>query len=315
MLITVYSSVPSTFNACMSVGEMGTSSKPNYTLDDFDTSDYHLVSDATLELLREIFPEVDGSYIPRYYKDVAGMFAGAYKNYQAMDTVYHDLEHTLQATLCWVRMMVNRHRLRIEPMMTPDDFEEGFVGILMHDVGYLKEEGDHDGTGAKFTFVHERRSCEFADIYLEEQGWPKKKIFAVQHLISCTGPRSLIDSIPFINDLERIMGEAVCTADYLGQMSDPRYISKLPVLFEEFEESDDFRGIPKEDRIFKSSEALLRGTPFFWEKIVIPKLEKDCSALHEYLAEPYPDGINPYLQKIEENINGVRKIYEEEGAS
>ena len=33
------------------------------------------------------------------------------------------------------------------------------------------------------------------------------------------------------------MGQAVCTADYVGQMSDPKYPDKLEVLFREFEES------------------------------------------------------------------------------
>ncbi len=289
--------------------------EPRYTLDDFDTSDYHVVGDVVTGFAEGIFPEEDVSYIRKCFRDVVGMFDGHYLNYQAMDTVYHDVEHTLQATLCWVRLMANRHKVGIEPKMHPEDFQSGFVAILMHDVGYLKENGDSEGTGAKYTFVHERRSCEFADMYLEEQGWNKRRIFTVQHLISCTGPRSVIDSIPFYTKLERVMGEAVCTADYLGQMSDPKYIRKLPVLFEEFEESDDYRQIPKADRIFKSSDAVLRGTPFFWEKIVIPKLDKDCSGLYRFLADPYPNGANPYLMKIEENVGVVRGMFEDEGKS
>ncbi len=287
---------------------MGQDMEPKYRLKDTDTQSHETVADVVVEIHQEIFPGADWEYIPQYFKDVAGMFMGDYTHYQAMDTVYHDLEHTLQATLCWVRLMANRHRTKVEPMMTPKDFQIGFVGILMHDVGYLKEENDDEGTGAKFTFVHERRSCEFADMYLEEQGWPKKSIFAVQHLISCTGPRSLIDAIPFCNKMEKIMGMAVCTADYLGQMSDPKYIKKLPVLFKEFEESDDYRDIAKEDRIFKSCDELLRGTPFFWFNIVIPKLDSDCGSLYNFLAEPYPDGINPYVLEIETNVDTVKEM-------
>ena len=279
-----------------------------YRLADTDTQSHEAVAAVVVEIHQEIFPGADWEYIPQNFKGVAGMFEGNYPHYQAMDTVYHDLEHTLQATLCWVRLMANRHRLKVEPMMTQKDFQIGFVGILMHDVGYLKEEDDDEGTGAKFTFVHERRSCEFADMYLEEQGWPKRSIFAVQHLISCTGPRSLIDAIPFYNKLEKIMGMAVCTADYLGQMSDPNYIQKLPALFLEFEESDDYRDIAKEDRIFKSCDELLRGTPFFWTNIVIPKLDNDCGSLYKYLAEPYPEGINPYVLEIEANVETVKEM-------
>lgn len=39
----------------------------------------------------------------------------------------------------------------------------------------------------------------------------------VQHLITCTGPRRVIDSIPFYTKLERVMGEAAGTVDDLGQ--------------------------------------------------------------------------------------------------
>ena len=282
--------------------------KSIYQLDDFDTSDYGLVNDVIVEIHQDIYPGEDSACFARYFKDIAGMFAGEYDIYQSMDTKYHDLEHTLQATLCWARLMANRQKQKIEPVMTLDDFNIGFLGILMHDVGYLKERADTEGTGAKFTFVHERRSCEFADVYLGDCGWEKKAVFAVQHLISCTGPRSLIDTIPFFTELERVMGEAVCTADYIGQMSDPKYIQKLPALFEEFEESDDYRGVPPEDRIFKSYDELLRGTPFFWESIVIPKLDTDCHGLYNFLGEPYPDEQNPYIEKIEENVEIVKEM-------
>lgn len=281
---------------------------PTYTLDDVNTKDNMQVSRAVTEIFELKFPEADSSFIPGFFEDIKEMFDGKYLNYQAMDTVYHDLDHTLQATLCWVRLVTNRHSLNIKPRMTELDFKIGMVAVLFHDIGYLKENTDKEGTGAKFTFVHERRSCELTDVYLTDLGWTKRDIFAVQHLISCTGPRSLIDSIPFTSKLERILGEAVCTADYIGQMSDNNYIKKLSALYLEFEESDDFRDIPKEQRLFKSSDELLRGTPFFWEKIVIKKLETDCHNLYKFLSEPYPEGENPYVTKIEENVDLVRFI-------
>ena len=61
--------------------------------------------------------------------------------------------------------------------------------------------------------------------------------------------------------------------------------------------------------MFSSSEEILRGTPYFWENIVIPKLEKDCHGLYKFLAEPYLDGVNPYVQKVEEHIGTIRKWY------
>ncbi len=280
----------------------------NYKLDDIDTSDIHKVSEVIILMFSKMFANQNSSFIYGFCNDVSDMFTGNYKDYQKMDTVYHDLDHTLQATLCWVRLMLNRHLLKVEPIMNHIDFKIGLISIMMHDVGYLKEKNDTEGTGAKFTFVHEKRSCEVADIYLDEHHWDKKMNFAVQHLIGCTGPRSIIDSIPFLSKIERIMGEAVCVADYLGQMSDPKYLDKLPVLYEEFEESDNYRGIPREDRLFKDYDELFNATPLFWEYSVKPKLQKDCHNLHLFLSEPYPDGQNPYLEKIEENIAKIKNI-------
>ena len=278
-----------------------------YTLDYLKTKDHREVAHAVLEIQGEVFPEVDASMISQLFEDVSAIFKGKFWDYQAMDTVYHDLEHTLQVTLCWVRLVANRNLAKIEPVLTDIDFEIGLHGVMLHDIGFLKESDDQEGTGAKYTFVHEKRSCEMADLYLSKKGWSKNDISAVQHLISCTGPRSIIDAVPFNNNLERVMGESVCSADYIGQMSDPGYLQKLPALFLEFEESDDFRNIPFDKRMFKNTEELIRGTPIFWEKLVIQKLEKECHGLYKFLAHPYPDGINPYLKKIEEHINFIQK--------
>lgn len=282
--------------------------KTTYSLEDIDTRNTDAVSREVVSLFTSIFPGEDASRIPVYFSDVEDMFAGKYRDYHAMDTSYHDLEHTYQATLCFIRLITQRQRAGATPAIDPHLFEAGLVAILFHDMGYLKKRSDTEGTGAKFTFVHERRSCEFVDVYLSDRGWDKEDIFSVQHLISCTGPRSIIDSIPFNGPIERTLGEAVCTADYLGQMSDPGYVDKLPVLFEEFEESDNHRGIDHGDRMFQSVEDLMRSTPFFWHKIVIPKLQKDCHGLYKFLADPYPDGPNPYMERVEHNISKVRAI-------
>ena len=279
---------------------------PHYSIDDIDSNDDQSVAGLIENLHQEIFAAEDSSFVRQHTQHLAGMFRGEHPNFQKMDTRYHDLEHTLQATLCWVRLMVNRQKVGVAPQMTPNDFQVGFVAILFHDVGYLKEIGDSEGTGAKFTFVHEVRSCEIVEVYLESIKWSKKDIVQVRHLISCTGPRSIIDTIPFRSPLERMMGEAVCTADYVGQMSDPGYIEKLPVLFEEFKESDDYRGIPTEQRLFKNYDALIRSTPKFWESVILKKLAEDCHGLYHFLAEPYPDGPNPYLDNINRNIDRIQ---------
>lgn len=276
-----------------------------YAIADINTASPEQAAQRTTEIFRQAFPGEDTGFISPWFGLIAKLFKGAYPGYQAMDTVYHDLDHTLQATLCWVRLVCNRQRTALQPQMTIRDFEAGLVAILMHDLGYLKDEKDGIGTGAKYTFVHERRSCEIATLILDELGWARAKIFTVQHLILCTGPRAVIDSIPFVNEIERIMGLAVTTADYLGQMSDPAYPEKLAPLFREFEESDNHRGTPKEKRLFQSADEMIAKTPGFWRHIVLPKLTNECGGLFHFLAEPWPNGSNPYMEAVEDNIRRI----------
>ena len=37
-------------------------------------------------------------------------FGGTYRDYQAIDAHYHDLEHTMQGVLCMARLLRGRHR-------------------------------------------------------------------------------------------------------------------------------------------------------------------------------------------------------------
>ncbi len=120
----------------------------NYNLEDVDTRYPNDVAEEIVALYQHCFPDTDASFILPLFDDVKGMFAGEYQNYQAMDTIYHDLEHTLQATLCWVRLMSNRQLLKVEPVIKPKEFQIGLIGILFHDVGYLKIREDKEGTGA-----------------------------------------------------------------------------------------------------------------------------------------------------------------------
>src|ERR1035441_10923 len=51
-----------------------------------------------------IFPGDDKAVVPQAFGWVIACFTGNYKDYQKVDAPYHDLEHTLQATLCMARL-------------------------------------------------------------------------------------------------------------------------------------------------------------------------------------------------------------------
>ena len=257
---------------------------------------------------RTMFPDADPMFVPRVFGWVLECFTGSYRDYQAVDTLYHDFEHTLQGTLCLARLLRGRHLAGAEPQLTLQMFQLGLVAILLHDTGYLKKREDTQGTGAKYTVIHVRRSADFAAELLKEKGFNASNIKAVQNMILCTGVNAALSVIPFQSELERVLGWALGTADLLGQMAAEDYVDKLPILYAEFAEAAAYT----KDRtqfiaMFSSAEDLMQKTPAFWEKFVRLKLDRDFGGLHRFLNDPYPSGPNSYFERVEANIERLRQ--------
>jgi hypothetical protein len=255
-----------------------------------------------------LFAHADLAFVSRAFAWTRGCFSGQCDGYQAIDARYHDLEHTLQGTLCLVHLLEGRARAGAEPRVSRHLFELGLLAILFHDTGYLKTRNDLDGTGAKYTAIHVERSAEFAKEFLTPKGYAVSDIQAVQNMIRCTGVRADVHHIPFQSEAERVVGYALATADLLGQMAAPDYVEKLPVLFQEFAEAAQFD--PEHGHAlacYSSCEELMRRTPEFWEGYVLPRIRHDFRSLYTYLNDPYPDGPNPYLQGITRNIERLRR--------
>jgi len=267
-----------------------------------DTKNTAAVAEATCSTFVVMFPRRTPSLLPRLFSDVDAMFAGHYLDYQAIDTPYHDLEHTLQVTWCLAQMLAGRHQVGIEPRLNERQFELAIAAALLHDTGYLKMRADLEGTGAKYTFTHVLRSCAVASSYLPSIGVSLDELDGVLGAIRCTNSSTRIRRLYFQHPIEGLVGCAVATADYLGQMSVPNYLEELPRLFAEFNESDNFAGVPPEQRHFHTAEELIAQTPEFWRTSVMPKLDNELLGLYRFLAKPYPDGPNQYMEAVNRNI-------------
>ena len=255
-----------------------------------------------------VFPGGDPRFVPRVFGWAVECFTGNYADYQAVDAHYHDFEHSLQGTLCLGRLLHGRHRAHAQPTLTERLFQLGIIGILLHDTGYLKKRNDLEGTGAKYTATHVHRSAEFAAQLLGEKHFAPADILAVQNMIRCTGVDAALTKIPFQNALETIVGHALTTADYLGQMAAEDYPDKLPILFGEFAEAARHDGTQQEFvSQFSSPTDLMRRTPEFWSEFVRPKLDCDFGGMYRFLNEPFPDGPNWYVQRIQTNIERVKE--------
>jgi hypothetical protein len=273
-----------------------------------DTRDLAAVQHEVESIFASLFPKAEGAFIARAFGWTEQFFTGRYRGYQAIDARYHDLEHTLQGTLCFARLLRGRHFAGVRPILTSKMFELGLLAILMHDTGYLKRTEDTEGTGAKYTLTHVKRSAEFAKKFLLEKGYNEEETHAVQDMIRCTGVNVDLAAIPFTSDLERTVGYALGTADLLGQMAAADYVEKLPVLYLEFEEAAKFSGGGSSRSIrFRSASDLMQNTPAFWQNYVWPKVNGDFGGLHRFLADPFPNGANYYLDCIQLNLARLSK--------
>ncbi len=255
-----------------------------------------------------MFPQGDATFVPKVFAWVQDCFAGRYKDYQISDARYHDLEHTLQGTLCMARVLHGRHLANAKPVITQRLFELGLLAILLHDTGYLKKKDDTGGTGAKYTFTHVTRSVGFAEEFLTEKGFPIKEVLSIQNMIRCTGVNADLTRIPFQSELEKVVGFALGTGDLLGQMAATDYVEKLPILYSEFDESARFYdGKMAGLSSFSNADDLVKKTPEFWTKYVVPKVNNEFWGLYRFLSKPYPNGPNWYLQQVEANIQRLRQ--------
>ncbi len=228
--------------------------------------------------------------------DVVKLFDGKYPGYQKCDTGYHDLEHTLQAYLAMARIFDGL--IRKDPTKASKEIVIlGLISILLHDTGYIKEEWDTEGTGAKYTLKHVDRSEEFTGKYLPKLGFNPLQIQQAQNMVSCTGLAVDLAKFNFTSQEEEVVGYISGTADYLGQMSDPNYLEKLPILYEEFKEG----GVPG----YASAQDLIEKTPEFFEGFVMKVLREDFHSVYQFASNHF-GGKNLYIEGIKRNIESLK---------
>jgi hypothetical protein len=271
-----------------------------------DIHDPSTVAALLRETLRALHPGADGRWLMGVFGDVEALFGGRHADYQPIDLHYHDFRHTLEVTVCLARLFEGWHLARAEPRLTARQFELGMAAALLHDAGYLRLRSDTAGTGAKYTYCHVLRSSAFLAAYLPSRGASALELETALGAVNCTGPQVQMSRLRFREQADRVIGCCVGTADYLAQMASPRYPDLLEVLYHEFQESDDYLGVPADARCFKSERDLIGRTPAFWSVLVQPKLERDFQGVYRYLGRPDPAGKNEYVEAIERNIARIQ---------
>ena len=65
----------------------------------------------------DLFPTGDPRFVAWAFDLAATGFSGRHPSFQAIDAQYHDFEHTLQGTLCLVRLLRGRHHGPGQPVV------------------------------------------------------------------------------------------------------------------------------------------------------------------------------------------------------
>lgn len=251
-------------------------------------------------------PDLDLGFHDRLFRDVVRLFIGDFEGYQASNTAYHDLHHTLATLLATARVMHGVHLARAP--ISARLVQLSLCAALLHDVGYIMREDDHGGTGAKYTFTHVRRSIEFMHEYFDRHDRPRQDARDVELLILGTDLGTDFGTIAFADEQQRTVARCLATADLLAQMADELYGEKLVDLYQEFSEA----GMPG----YETDYDLVRSTRDFAQAMQ-HRMRSDLDDVGACVAEHFKarSGVdeNLYAQAMERNIDYLASIVERHG--
>jgi len=272
---------------------------------------FHVANQQTVELILAIYRDEYGKIPPGLtglFSDVADLYAGHWASHEACAVTYHNFSHSLDVCLATARMLSGWNKAEQAQSLEAKHFQLGMAAGLFHDAGYIKDKGDHAGSGGKFTLVHVGRGMEIAREYLSRKHWPPEEVDAVCRIISITDYTKLPDLVPLFTDLKlKALAQMVATADLVAQMADTDYVQRIDDLFAEFKEVYKFEKradlIKKGTKVYKTVQEIKDGTIDFYEQFVVPTLGK-LGRMDRYLTNFFGDGRNPYQENIAANLSG-----------
>ena len=188
-----------------------------------------------LEILKRISSDFNTEPILNVFDAVQRLYSGNFPGYRACNTGYHDLRHAIEAFLAMSRLIhgavLDNQSFRNRQMIT------ALIAAILHDVGYIQEESDTRGTGAKHKADHERRSMDFLSRHGSRFGLSSQEIAAGRMIILCTDMDSDITTIAFPSPQVELLGKLLGTADLTAQLAEQTYLEKLLYLYYECREA------------------------------------------------------------------------------
>ncbi len=170
--------------------------------------------------------DFDFDFLDLCFENTERIFNGRFPGYQASNTSYHNLDHTMAVALALLRLT---HGIfsQDKTAFTPEIIKCGVISAFFHDTGLIQKATDQHGTGAKYTKFHEERSILFVHEYLKSVGRTGKMSNHCAQMIQCTKLSNSPSQLHFDSDEIKLMGYILGTADIVAQMADRVYLERF----------------------------------------------------------------------------------------
>lgn len=235
-----------------------------------------------VERLKAGYRQTYGNLKPNY-ADILGWAANmALEIIANSDALYHNIEHTILVSLVGQEILRGKH-IR-EGGVSCEDWLHFIIALLCHDIGYIKGVCQQDkedeslyATGLEDIML--LLDCGSTDASLTPFHVDRGKLFISErfgkhNLIDAQVIQRYIELTRFPVPLDEEHSDTinypglVRAADLIGQLSDPRYLQKIPALFYEFEET----GVNK-SLGYSNPGDLRKNYPNFYWKGVYPYIQ------------------------------------------
>ncbi|MEM7082136.1 MAG: HD domain-containing protein [Pseudomonadota bacterium] len=275
-------------------------------------SNPYAVREAVIDIFDECFAGEDHSRMSRAFDIFRQLFEGELPGYAGCDTIYHDMQHSLDVTLAMARILGGQERAApASEKLGHELCMVGIVAALFHDAGYIRKSDDLEFVnGAQYTKSHVSRSARFLERFMPQFEMDAHINDTVQ-LVHYTGYEVDLNALQFSDPRYRIMGKLLGTADLVAQMADRCYLEKCrDRLYSEFvlggvAISEQHDGTTRVE--YQSGEDLLKKTPMFYENVTRERLKGTFDNAMRYLGAWFPDG-DPYAAGIEKNLEFLKNL-------
>jgi hypothetical protein len=267
----------------------------------FQPEEPSVIRQEVLNIMQSVSPRMDTAAVEMAFADVQRLFSGKFPGFRACNTTYHDLNHTLSVFLAMARLI---HGAILDGSeLAESDVTVGLIAALMHDVGYIQEDQDTEGTGAKYAVSHIERSIAFLQQHGSRYGMSARAVSAAQAIIQCTDIAVDVSTLGFPSERIRLLGRLLGTADLLAQLADRTYLEKLLHLYDESREA----GVGNYEN---ELDIYRKAIPFY--DFVEARLEKDLEGVARlmdlHFASRFNIRENLYRRSIENQKRYLAKI-------